>query len=357
MNVDLTWTTVWRERVRVLGNSVMWPASLIAMVIMGCERNSTVSPSPPPETPFEVSIPRGLAKIPTPEDNPLTNERVALGKRLFFDKRLSVDRSISCASCHDPKKGWSNGQQFAAGVGGALGNRNSPTLYNVAYNKFQFWDGRADSLEEQALGPILNPVEMAMPSTEALVERVNEDPQYVVEFARIFPDGITPVNIAKAIASFERTILSGDSPYDRFRAGDKSALSESAQDGMKVFFRKAQCAGCHGGRNLTYDEFYNLGVGMDTEDVDIGREAVTQRFKDRGAFKTPTLREIVHTAPYMHDGSVATLEEVVELYDKGAKRTPQLADVMRRPLRLTDQEKQDLITFLTEAFSQVKPSD
>lgn len=301
-------------------------------------------------TPSEVPIPLGLPEVKSPADNPTTAEKVALGRRLFFDENLSRDRSISCASCHDPEKGWTNGERFAVGVGGATGTRNVPTIMNVAFNRRQFWDGRARTLESQALGPILNPAEMAMPSREALIERIQEDPEYEVLFARAFPDGITADNVGRALAAFQRTVLVGDAPYDRFQAGDKQALSPAAQRGMDVFLRKGNCAGCHKPPLFTDNLFYNLGVGMDQEQPDVGFFAVTQLPTSLGRFKTPTVREVAKTAPYMHDGSLATLEEVVEFYDKGGHPNPNLDRDMRR-LRLTDQEKRDLVQFMVEGLS------
>ena len=175
-------------------------------------------------TPSESEVPLGLPEVNSPADNPTTTEKVALGRRLFFDENLSLDRSISCASCHDPEKGWSNGERIAVGVGGANGARNVPTIMNVAFNRRQFWDGRVRTLESQALGPILNEAEMAMPSRKSLVERIQEDSEYEVLFARAFSDGITADNVGRALAAFERTVLAGNSPYDRFQAGDKQAF-------------------------------------------------------------------------------------------------------------------------------------
>jgi cytochrome c peroxidase len=295
-------------------------------------------------------VPRGLAPLKHPDDNPLTEAKVALGKQLYFDKRLSKDMSVSCASCHDPAKGWSNGDTFATGVEGQRGGRSAPTIINSAYNAFHFWDGRAGSLEEQALGPVQNPIEMAM-KIEDCEERLNEVAGYRRQFKEVFgTEKVTRDGIAKAIAAYERTILSGDAPFDRSKAGDESALSESAQRGMKLFFGKAQCSACHVGPNFTDNAFHNVGVGMDKDEPDLGRYEQTGLEGDRGSFKTPTLREIARTAPYMHDGSLATLEDVIEHYLKGGVNNPWLDEGIFK-LNLSDQEKTDLVTFLKEGLS------
>lgn len=295
-------------------------------------------------------VPNGLLPLNIPKDNPLTTEKVELGKQLYFDKRLSVDNSVSCASCHDPKKGWSNAEQFATGVGGQKGGRNSPTVLNSAYFDLQFWDGRAKHLEGQALGPIQNPIEMNMKLDE-IVDRLNKIEGYREQFQKVFGTAkVTDVNIAKAIAAFERTILSGDAPYDRFKAGKKDALSEKAQLGMKVFFNKGNCSACHTGPNFSDGAFHNLGIGMANEKPDTGRFAHTKLQGDHGAFRTPTLREIARTAPYMHDGSLATLEEVMEWYNKGGHPNDQLDEEIF-PLKLKPEEKEALVTFLKEGLS------
>ncbi|MBW3541149.1 MAG: c-type cytochrome [Planctomycetes bacterium] len=300
------------------------------------------------ETAFPV--PKGLPEVPCPDDNPLSEGKIRLGKQLYFDPRLSRDETVSCATCHDPAKGWSNSDAVATGVGGKKGGRSAPTIINSAYSRFQFWDGRAASLEEQALGPIANPIEMAM-NLDEVVERIKGVEGYRKQFEECFgEEGVTEENIARAIAAYERTILSGDAPFDRFKAGDKEALSEAAQRGMKIFFGKGQCSSCHTGPNFTDNSFHNVGVGMDRDEPDFGRETISSLGGDRGSFKTPTLREIARTAPYMHDGSLKTLEDVVEHYVKGGVENPFLDEAIF-PLNLTDQEKQDLVTFLKEGLS------
>jgi cytochrome c peroxidase len=293
--------------------------------------------------------PLGLAPVPVPTDNPLTKEKVELGKQLYFDPRLSCDETVSCASCHDPKKGWSNGEGVATGVRGQKGGRSAPTIINAAYSDLQFWDGRALALEGQALGPIQNPIEMDH-KLEECVTKLNKIDGYRQQFQKVFGTDVTPDGIAKAISAFERTILSGDAPYDRFKNGDKSALSAAAQRGMKVFFGKGQCSSCHTGHSFSDFSFHNIGIGMEKEQPDLGRYEVTKVLGDKGSFKTPTLREIARSAPYMHDGRFATLAEVVEYYDKGAFNNPQLDEGIF-PLKLTPAEKSDLVTFLTEGLA------
>jgi cytochrome c peroxidase len=294
-------------------------------------------------------VPAGLPEVPIPEDNPLTEAKVNLGKQLYFDKRLSEDNTVSCASCHDPAKGWSNAEAVATGVGGLKGGRNSPTIINSAYTNLHFWDGRAKSLEDQALGPIQNPIEMKM-TLDDVVKRLNGIPGYKKQFQEVFGTDVTEDGIAKAIASYERTILSGDAPYDRFKAGDKEALSEAAQRGMKIFFGKGVCSACHVPPLFTDNAFHNIGIGMDKPNPDEGRKAVVNLEGNMGRFKTPTLREIARTAPYMHDGSLKTLEEVVEHYAKGGIDNPYLSEDIFK-LRLTEQDKKDLVTFMKEGLS------
>jgi cytochrome c peroxidase len=300
-------------------------------------------------------VPLGLKPPPIPADNPLTPEKVELGKQLYFDPRLSCDDTVSCASCHDPKKGWSNSAQFATGVRSQLGGRNAPTVINAAYAELQFWDGRAKLLEGQALGPIQNPVEMDH-KLEDCVAKLNKIEGYRQQFRKVFNTDVTPENVAKAIAAFERTVLSGNAPYDKFKAGESKALSEAAQRGMKLFSGKAHCSACHTGPVFSDQAFHNIGVGMDQPKPDLGRYEVTKMIGDKGAFKTPTLRDIARTGPYMHDGSLKTLEEVVEHYDKGGIPNPQLDEEIF-PLKLTAQEKADLVTFMREGLSSSEYPD
>jgi cytochrome c peroxidase len=292
-----------------------------------------------------ADVPAGLPEVKHPADNPPTPEKIALGKQLYFDARLSADDTVSCASCHDPAKGWSNGEAVATGVGGLKGGRNSPTIINSAYSKLQFWDGRASSLEDQALGPIQNPIEMKM-TLDDVLPKINAIPGYKEQFQKVFGTDVTAENMARAIAAFERTVLSGDAPFDKFQAGDQSALSEAAQRGLKLFNGRANCKACHVGPNFTDNAFHNIGL----DSPDEGRKAISKLAGDHGAMKTPTLREIAKTAPYMHNGSLKTLEEVVAHYNKGGNNNP-FQDEELFPLKLTEQEQADLVTFLKEGLS------
>ncbi|MEZ5940367.1 MAG: cytochrome c peroxidase [Planctomycetaceae bacterium] len=293
--------------------------------------------------------PLGLTKVAHPNGEMPSAKQIALGKQLYFDPRLSRDSTISCASCHDPQKGFSNGETFATGVRNQVGGRNSPTVINTAFQRFQFWDGRAGSLEEQALGPIQNPIEMDM-TLEEVVKRLNAIPGYRQQFQDVFGTNVNSEGIAKAIAAYERTVLSGNAPYDQFQAGDKSALSESAQRGMKLFFGRANCSACHAGPNFTDNGFHNIGIGMDAKEPDQGRVAISKLGGDTGAFKTPTLREIARSGPYMHDGSLKTLSEVVAHYNRGGIANPWLDEEMFE-MKLSEQEQADLVTFLEEGLS------
>jgi cytochrome c peroxidase len=269
-----------------------------------------------------ITIPLGLdLYLPAPEDNPLTTEKLALGRQLFFDRRLSSDRSISCASCHDPERAFSEPRPVSVGVYGRHGRRNAPALINRGYGRRFFWDGRVPTLEEQVLKPIEDPNEMDLPLEQAAT-RVN----------------LSVREISHALASFVRSILSGDAPYDRFLNGDRAALTALQQAGLQLFRGKGNCNSCHIGPNLTDESLHNTGVAW-----------LNGKLLDEGAgdgkFKTPTLREVARTAPYMHDGSLKTLQEVVEYYDRGGNPNPHL-DVELRPLRLTSEEKAALAEFL-----------
>lgn len=295
-----------------------------------------------------LELPLGLqaSSAYVPEDNPPTPARVALGRMLYFDTRLSNDRTISCATCHDPKHGFAEPRRTSAGVGGKFGMRNAPTVLNRLFSAEQFWDGRAADLEEQAKGPLVNPIEMAMASHDVVVGAVGGVAGYAPLFEAAFGSSeVTIDRVAKAIASYERTVLTGNSPYDRHQAGDASAMSEAAKRGMAVFNGKGNCATCHAGFNFTDESYHNLGVGMDAAKPDLGRWDVTKADVDRGAFKTPTLRNAAQTPPYMHDGSEATLADVIELYDRGGKPNRWLSKEMR-PLGLSAGEKADLLAFL-----------
>lgn len=289
--------------------------------------------------------PLGLIAVEWPAGNPYSKSKWELGRALYFDPRMSVDNSVSCASCHSPTKAFADGQPNSAGIKGQRGARSAPTVINRAYGSVQFWDGRAATPEQQAIEPMANPIEMGH-TPEGVVARLEEIPGYRSMFAAAFgSEDIDLERAGKAIATFERTVLSGNSAYDRYQAGDKKAMSPSQVRGMKVYFNKAKCDQCHDGINFTRNAFHNIGVGAGRPDPDPGRYAVTKNPLDWGAFKTPTLREIANTAPYMHDGSLATLEDVVEFYDKGGIPNKNL-DERIKPLRLSEQNKKDLVEFL-----------
>jgi cytochrome c peroxidase len=295
--------------------------------------------------------PLGLPPVQWPDSNPYSREKAELGKLLYFEKRLSSDANVACANCHSPEKGFTDREPVSTGIGGQKGGRSAPTTINRAYSTLQFWDGRAASLEDQALGPIANPIEMTSSKDAAeahknCVAALQGIPGYAERFKKAFgSEEISIDQVGKAIATFERTIFSGNAPYDRYKAGDKKAMSADQVRGMDVFLNKAACDSCHLGFNFTDNSFVNIGIGMDRPSPDLGRFMVSHREEDKGAFKTPTLREIEHTGPYMHDGRFKTLEEVVDHYNKGGIKNPWL-DQRLKPLNLTDQDKADLVAFL-----------
>jgi cytochrome c peroxidase len=306
------------------------------------------------------------------EKNPLTRAKIELGRQLYFDPRLSVDSTVSCASCHSPAEGYSANTKTGVGIRGQLGGRNSPVSFNRILSGPQFWDGRAGSLEDQAVGPLQNPIEMGF-THEGVVKRLGEMPVYKKQFETIFGE-LSIDRVGQAIAAFERALVTAPSPYDyndqlqSFAALDpddiaededlaakyaaaKAAvaaqpMSDEAKRGREIFFsEKGNCTACHVGANLADENYHNIGIGMDKPEPDVGRFAVTKDPADTGAFKTPTVRNVALSGPYMHDGSVATLEEVVEWYDKGGHPNPHLSAKMR-PLKLSAQEKADLVEFM-----------
>ena len=269
-----------------------------------------------------IVIPLGLdLYMPVPEENPLTAGGVALGRQLFFDPRLSRDGSVSCSTCHRPDRAFSDGRPLAVGVSGRVGRRNAPTLINRGYGRAFFWDARQRSLEQQVLTPIEDPNEMGSTVAEAS--------------ARV---GRTPGEVAHALASYVRSILSGNSRFDRFVNGDRTALSGEEQRGLTLFRGRGNCTACHVGPNFSDERTHNTGVAW-------RGGGLADEGGGRGVFKTPTLREIARTAPYMHDGSLASLEEVVEFYDRGGNRNPHLDEEIR-PLRLTRDEQRALLAYL-----------
>ena len=292
----------------------------------------------------DLTIPLGLPPIAWPADNPYTPEKADLGRLLYFDPRLSADNSVSCATCHAPKYAFTDALPVSDGIGHQKGARNAPSIINGAYSTVEFWDGRAPSLEQQAIGPMANPVEMGN-TQDGVVSKLKAIPGYRSLFAKAFgTEDFTIDQVAKAIATFERTVLSGNSPYDRYQAGNKKAMTAPQIRGLKLF-QKVKCDKCHKDSNFTDNAFHNVGVGIDQPHPDEGRYAVTHDAKDWGAFKTPTLRDVAETPPYMHDGSIKTLKEVVDLYDKGGKLNKNL-DKDIKPLKLTSDQRADLVEFL-----------
>jgi cytochrome c peroxidase len=309
---------------------------------------------------YALPVPFGLdpGSAVIPEDNPLTKEKIELGRALFFDKRLSKDNTIACANCHMAKFAFTDGRPVSTGIKGQKGGRSAPASLNRLFSKGQFWDGRAATLEEQSIGPFTNPIEHGFANHDEMVAKMKKIEGYRKLFKQVFGEEITMAGVGKAIASFQRTILSGNSPADRFdQGGDEKAISAGAQRGLVLFREKARCTKCHSGFNFTDEKFHNLGIGWDTGTVDLGRYMVTQNPADIGAFKTPTLREIARSAPYMHDGRFKTLEEVVNFYNKGGVKNPH-QDELVLPLELTDEEKRDLVAFLRtlngEGWQQIK---
>mgnify|MGYP002623965000 CR=1 FL=1 len=345
---------------------------------------------------LEVALPKDIAgaaaQIQGIKENPITRAKIELGRQLYFDRRLSSDSTVSCADCHHPEEGFTRQTQFGVGIDAQEGNRNSPVSYNRILRGPQFWDGRAGTLEEQAVGPIANPIEMGN-THEACVEFLEGNEGYKMQFDSIFEDGVTIDNVGKAIATFERAIVTGPSPYDhweplrsfedRFKEdledlellkeedpdfyeeymalveqSKAHPISDSSKRGREIFFTaKGNCTACHAGANFADEQYHNLGVGMDAETPDLGRYEVTKEEKDKGAFKTPTVRNVALSAPYMHDGSQKTLEEVVEWYAKGGHANEHLSDKMKK-LELSEQDKKDLVEFmkaLTGDFPPIEP--
>jgi len=333
---------------------------------------------------LSIKLPKGLSAgvdaLYIPSDNPLTRAKIELGRQLYFDRRLSGDNTVSCADCHSPSNGFGANTQFGVGVRGQTGNRNSPVSFNRILSKAQFWDGRASSLEEQAVGPIANPIEMAN-THEAVVKMVTEKEGYRIQFEKVFGSKPNIGQVGKSIAAFERALVTGPSPYDHFEpvrkmleafpdelsdlealkkedaelankfiaakeVSEQHKMTEEAKRGRDLFFNaKSNCSACHVGANFTDELYHNIGVGMEAKEPDLGRFAQTKVEKDKGAFKTPTLRNIASSGPYMHDGSQKTLEEVVEWYTKGGHANTNLSDKMKK-LDLTAQDKKDLVEFM-----------
>ncbi len=324
---------------------------------------------------FPLGISESLWRRRIPRDNPLTAQKIALGRALYFDKRLSKDGTVSCATCHDPAFAFTDAKSIAEGTAGGRGTRNAPTILNAVFSDFLFWDGRALSLEDQVKHPLLSSFEMGMSTEPELLRRVASIPKYQGQFAKVFKsEGLTVDTIAKAIAAYERTLVSGNSPFDRFINGNENAITEAQKRGWELFKGKARCIDCHkfsvDSPFFTDFEFHNTGVAF-TDAIlglvstvagvskqtsrtqlahsagfsELGRFAVTCQSTDIGAFKTPTLRDMELTSPYMHDGSFKTVIDVVQYYNRGGNPNAYL-DKRMHPLQLSDSEISDLVQFL-----------
>lgn len=335
--------------------------TVVAVLLCG---STFAGPGPqdvPPELPADTlpetlhidRIPTGLPTLlPVPKDNPLSIERVGLGRRLFFDPVLSGDKTVSCATCHRPDHGFASPEPVAVGIRGRKGRRNSPSLLNRGYGRTFFWDGRAATLEEQAIQPIVNEVELGN-TYPALLKALRSDPSYVAAFTKAFgPDGAAPEavvnldNIGRALAAFQRTLLTGNSPIDAFQTGNHGAMTKQERQGFWLFESRGRCWKCHSGVNYSDESFHNTGVSFGTKDRDVGRFEISKDEKDRFAFKTPTLRGVALTPPYFHDGRAKTLRDVVDFYNKGGSPDDPLLDKRMKPLGLSEQEITHLIAFL-----------
>jgi len=362
---------------------VAWPSARA-----GQHEQQILSPEKPVSDGFSLQLPFGLKpdSIYIPEDNPLTQDKIDLGRLLFFDARLSADDSVACATCHAPAKAFTDNSQVSTGINGGRGTRNAPTVINRITGSEQFRDGRAATLEEQAKGPLISPLEMGMPDHEAVIEKVKGIAGYRVLFESAFDRQPNIEDLARAIASFERTIVSGNSRWDQYVAGDAAAITQAEFRGLALFRGKGRCTQCHSGWNFTDEKYHNIGIGWDLPERDLGRFIVTNNENDRGAFRTPTLREVALTGPYMHDGRFDTLEQVVDYYSSGVIANPYLDVEMRRSnlsleealelysqenrsekrkeflvqeLNFTEQEKSDLVAFMMaltgEGWQDIKP--
>ncbi len=331
-------TSLFLSYIVSAGDKPLKPATMINNHILGPEKIGNLPP------------------VTVPPDNPQSALKILLGKQLYFDTRLSKDNTISCASCHDPAKGWSDTGPTSIGINGQKGGRRSPPVSNAAYLPLQFWDGRAPSLEEQAKGPIQNPIEMGN-THEAMIKIVNDIPGYVEEFKTVFGSGAMNTDqVAQAIAAFERTVVTTDSPFDRFVRGSDDALTDQEKWGLEIFNGKGHCTACHWGANFTDGRFHNVGVKpLDPTKPDVGRFEITKNPRDKGAFKTPILRDAGLRAPYLHDGSEKSLESVVDFYNRGGDTDDPNIDPLLVPLNLTVAEKSALVVFIKYALVSLNP--
>jgi cytochrome c peroxidase len=335
----------------------------------------------------QVGVPTELTRTVIPNDNPQTPEKIALGQQLFFDGRLSADGAVACATCHDPARAFSDGRPVSIGIHGRAGQRNAPTILNALYNKAQFWDGRVQTLEEQAALPIVNPVEMGQPTLDAAAAKIADVEEYRQAFRKAFGGPVNGPNLVRAISAYERSLVLFDSPFDHFIAGDKDAIDDAAQRGWELFNTKAGCNKCHAlteakrdVANFTDYDYHNIGVGIvrhnvvglagkaqreiasgRLEDIDraaiqtdlsvLGRFLVTRKEADTAAFKTPNLRNVLVTGPYFHDGSQETLWDVIDHYNKGGGLADPWLDEDIQPLALTEGDIDDLVAFLASLTS------
>lgn len=328
------------------------------------DTTAPVAPTVPTDTlPKELgfeSSPNGFEELPPfPESNPYSAVKVQLGRKLFFDPILSSDNSVACASCHRPEVGFADTKKIAVGISGKTGTRNVPTILNRGFGTIFTWDGKAETLESQVETPLTNPNEMGNESVDAVVGELKQQPHYVEAFANVFAEdakpspaaAVTQENLSKAIAAFERVLIYGDTKVDRFRSAEYEALSREARQGMWIFESRGGCWKCHGGENFADDQFHNTGVGFGDAKRDLGRFDQSEQDEDKFKFKTPTLRGVEFTAPYFHDGSKATLKEVVEFYNEGGAPDDPLLDKDMKPLKLSEEEVGFLVEFL-KALSQ-----
>ena len=339
---------------------------------------------------YSLQLPLGLSpdRFRIPEDNPLSQDKIDLGRLLFFDARLSANDSVACATCHARSKAFTDNSRVSTGIYGGQGTRNAPTVINRIAGSEQFRDGRAATLEEQAQGPLISPLEMGMADHDAVIKKIGNIAGYRVLFEKAFDRQPNIEDLARAIASFERTIMSGNSRWDQFVAGDEAALTAAEKRGLVVFLGKGRCSQCHSGWNFSDEKYHNVGVGWDLPEPDLGRFQVSNIENDKGAFRTPTLREIALTGPYMHDGRFTTLRQVVEYYSSGVTANPYLDVEMRRSnlsleetlelysqgnqskkrnaffvqnLNFTQQEKADLVAYMKalngEGWQDIKAPD
>jgi cytochrome c peroxidase len=319
------------------------------LILPGCSRSDEMARKA--EEPVSwPSIP-GYEEMRIPADNPMTPAKVELGKQLYYDRRLSGDGSRSCYDCHLPEHGLTDGRPTAIGAYETKLPRSSPTLWNIGYHAEYYWDGRSPSLERQAMaawtgGNMGVTGKEGRPEAAEIAAKIGAIPGYKEQFQAVFGGPPTPENMMQAISAFERTIVADKSAWIRFRSGDESAFTEEARRGWTVFREKAECTNCHDGLLLTDQQYHNVGIGMDAPKPDVGRYTVTKVEKDTGAFKTPTLLDISKSAPYFHDGSVATLEEAVDLMLSGGKKNKFLDTTNLKPVKLTPQERSDLLAFL-----------